>query len=43
MNISNLDRLSMPYKMERELHKIIYDYINIHIDRKLKSYDLINL
>src|SRR3990167_2836291 len=41
MNISNLDRLSMPHKMERELHKIIFDYINIHIDRKLKSYDLI--
>src|SRR3989338_6538869 len=43
MNISNLDRLSMPHKMERELHKIIFDYINIHIDRKLKSYNLIDL
>lgn len=43
MNLSNLDRLSMPYKMERELHKIILDYINIHIDRKLKSYNLIDL
>jgi DNA repair protein RecO (recombination protein O) len=41
MNILNIDRISLPYKMKMELHEIILDYINIHIDRKLKSYALI--
>ena len=40
MNILNIDRISLPSKMKIELHKTILDYINIHIDRKLKSYDL---
>lgn len=41
MDVSNLGRLNLSHGMERELHKIIRDYIRAHME--IKSYDLLNL
>jgi DNA repair protein RecO (recombination protein O) len=43
MDVSNLGRLNLSHGMERELHKIIRDYIRAHMHMEIKSYDLLNL
>ncbi|MEK6589529.1 MAG: DNA repair protein RecO, partial [Nitrospinota bacterium] len=39
MDVSNLGRLNLSHGMERELHKIIRDYIRAHMHMEIKSYD----
>ncbi|MBI3599660.1 MAG: DNA repair protein RecO [Nitrospinae bacterium] len=43
ISLSNLNRLSMPRDMERELHKLIRGYIHAHINKEIKSYSLLDL
>ncbi len=43
ISLSNLNRLSMTRDMERELHKLIRDYIHAHINREIKSYGMLDL
>lgn len=43
ISLPNLNRLSMPRVMERELHKLLRDYIHAHINREIKSYSALDL
>lgn len=42
-DITNLKRLNLSPEMERELHKVIKNYIYAHVNKEIKSYNLLDI